>query len=470
MDGLQLSKIIREHMPWVKIIILSGHDEFNYAQAAVKIGVTEYLLKPINSQELIKALKKITDLLDQEIKDRESYKQLQLQAEGNLALLREKFLLRLVMGGVSSAEAVEQSQNLGLPIIAQYYLVLLVKVELCDKNNQFDYREYQRIDLVISKLVGNNSNILYTKKDLDELVLILKGDDPGQLQQDVAFWVDLVRKEGESTEICNLVIKMGSPQRRLSDIHHSFSEAFIGINTDDKNLNSIKPILSAEQSELLKQGRSALENYLKFGNLQDYDDFFPTFIKPADESVLRSDLVRNYMLVDIAFTITQFISDLGGKPDQLPQEINDIEKLIDRSATTDQVNDILRNLITTAILFRNSQVNHEQSSLIQGAKAHIDNSFSNPDLKMNEIAAKFNLSPGYFSTIFHQEIGESFRNYLNNLRISHAKKLLRTTNLKVSEIAYKSGYNDPHYFSTIFKKSVGFTPQQFRTQPKNGKN
>ena len=93
MDGLQLSKIVREHMPWVKIIILSGYDEFSYAQAAVKLGVTEYLLKPISVPDLNLTLHKVTDLLDHEKSEREYLKLLRDQVKDNLSLLREKFLL-----------------------------------------------------------------------------------------------------------------------------------------------------------------------------------------------------------------------------------------------------------------------------------------------------------------------------------------------------------------------------------------
>jgi two-component system response regulator YesN len=89
---------------------------------------------------------------------------------------------------------------------------------------------------------------------------------------------------------------------------------------------------------------------------------------------------------------------------------------------------------------------------------------------MNGVAKKFNLSSSHFSTVFSQEIGETFRDYLNTLRIDRARELLRTTNLKCSEIAYQCGYNDSHYFSTVFKKKAGFSPQQYRGQSKNRKN
>ena len=84
MNGLQLRKIVREHMPWVKIIILSGHNEFEYAQSAVKLGVTEYLLKPVSAQDLHQVLESLSATLDQEKQEREKLKSLQTKVEDNL--------------------------------------------------------------------------------------------------------------------------------------------------------------------------------------------------------------------------------------------------------------------------------------------------------------------------------------------------------------------------------------------------
>ena len=90
MDGLQLCKIIRERMPWVKIIILSGHDEFEYAQEAIKLGVNEYLLKPITVQEMHKVLQKLAAQLDHEKSEQENLDKLREQLEENQAMLQGK--------------------------------------------------------------------------------------------------------------------------------------------------------------------------------------------------------------------------------------------------------------------------------------------------------------------------------------------------------------------------------------------
>jgi two-component system response regulator YesN len=470
MDGLQLSKIIREHMPWIKIVILSGHDEFNYAKTAIKIGVAEYLLKPVSSEDLIEVLQKIALSLDQETKERESLKQLKEQAEDSIVLLREKFLLRLIMGGVSSAEAIEQGQRLGLNIVSKYYMVLLIKVELRDSDNTCDYREYQKVEELVLSLAGNNPNVLYTKKELGELVLILKGDSLEQIQEEGAFLANLIQQEGRSKANCNLIIELGQSQQRIGDINRSLSEAVIKAKNVAEYSRIKKSIGSLQHAEILKVEHNALEDYLKFGNLQDIDDFFALYLQPINEVAARSELVKNYGLMDIVLTVSQFVNDLGGKVEQIAPDFNNIERLIQDAKSIDQMNKELKSLIERALNFRNRQTNHERTILIQEAKAFIEENFSNPDLHMNGVAAKFNLSSSHFSTVFSQEVGETFRDYLNTLRIDRARELLRTTNLKCSEIAYQCGYNDSHYFSTVFKKKTGFSPQQFRGQSQDRKN
>ena len=467
MDGLQLSKIIREYMPWVKIIIISGHDEFEYARAALKLGVTEYLLKPITSADLIEVLKKVATALDHEKHERENLKQLQKQVEGNLQLRREQFLLKLLMGGISSVEAIEQGQQLGLNLVAHQYLVILIKIELRDAGKPFDYQQYQRIEKIVSNLAGNNPDILLTKKDLEELVLVMKGNDPEALQQEAVFWRQLIHKEVGSDPFCELVIEIGAPQQRLSDIHRSFAEALVKVKNTEKN---ILPVTTAENVGLVKFDHAELENYLKMGSLLNFNEFFEIHLRSICENALHSELVRHYVFLDVILTIAQFVSDLGDEVSQVAPEVQEIENLMERITSLNQMKSELRRIISGALVFRNSQTNHERSMTIQQAKAYIDSHFADPDLQMNKVAAQFSLSSNHFSTVFSQEMGVSFRDYLNNLRINRAKELLLSTNISCAQVAYQSGYNDSHYFSTFFKKKTGLTPQEFREQTQDSEN
>jgi len=457
-----LSKIVREHMPWIKIIILSGYNEFDYAQSAVKLGVTEYLLKPVSAKDLYQVLENLYSTLDREQEEREKIKNLQDKNEGNLVFSREKFLLKLVTGGISSADAIEQSQQLGLDIIARYYLVVLIRIELCERSQPFDYHEYQRVEIIVSEFAGNNFDVFVTKKDLEELVLLIKGDSPRQLVHEVDFLTDLIKNEVETQTSCTIVVEIGSPQNRLGDIHHSFAEALVkskAVQTDPKESNKY-----IETGDLLKINHGDIENYLKFGTTHDFDEFFSTTLLPMGEIALKSDLMKHYLFVDIILTITQFVSDLGGDIDKLVADVNEIENMLNQIKSIEQIKTEMTRIFTSAVTFRNSQANHERALIVQQAKAYIDNHFVDPELKMNLVALKFNISPSHFSTIFHQEIGVTFRDYIGKLRINRAKELLRTTNLKCSDVGYKSGFNDSHYFSHVFKKKTGLPPRQFREQ------
>ena len=90
------------------------------------------------------------------------------------------------------------------------------------------------------------------------------------------------------------------------------------------------------------------------------------------------------------------------------------------------------------------------------------------DLSLNEVAGQANLSPSHFSTVFSQETGQTFKQYLTEVRIKRAKELLRSSTLRSFEIAYQIGYSDPHYFSYVFRKHTGLSPKEYRLQAQPG--
>jgi two-component system response regulator YesN len=204
--------------------------------------------------------------------------------------------------------------------------------------------------------------------------------------------------------------------------------------------------------------------------LTNFDSFFEAYLRPICETALQSELVMHYIFLEIMLTIAQLVSDLGDEVSQVAPEVREIESLMESITTIEQMKTELRRIISGALIYRNSQANHERSMMIQQAKAYIDSHFDDPELQMNKVATQFNLSPNHFSTVFSQEMGTSFRDYINNLRINRAKELLLGTHISCAQVAYQCGYNDPHYFSTFFKKKTGVAPQEFREQTPDNQN
>jgi two-component system, response regulator YesN len=228
MDGLQLCRIVRERIPQAKVIILSGHDEFEYAQEAIHLGVTEYLLKPVTVQDLNSVLGKIVAQLEKEKKDQENINKLQEQLEENRTVLKENLLLKLAIGAISSAEAFEQSQQIGLDLFARYYLVIAIRIEPCNYSESSGSAEIKRIHSVVSKLVENNPDVFLLLKDIEEVFLIMKGNTPEYLDEEKNLLLEQFQHQLAGTD-CKLMIGIGTPKKRIADVSQSFGEALVSI-------------------------------------------------------------------------------------------------------------------------------------------------------------------------------------------------------------------------------------------------
>jgi two-component system response regulator YesN len=215
-------------------------------------------------------------------------------------------------------------------------------------------------------------------------------------------------------------------------------------------------------SGLKKLDHSALRQFLETGLVDDFDAFFAKTVLPLAEAGLRSSPLKHYIIVDIELAVAQFVSDLGGDTRQIFPIHKDEDQFLAALQTLDQIRAETRRLFTEALVYRDSQVGNDRSTIIRRARQYIDEHFSDSDLSLNEIAAEVGFSPNHFSAVFSAETGGTFRDYLTRTRIEHAKKLLSSSRLKCSEVAFQCGYNDPHYFSVIFRKNDGMTPQQFR--------
>jgi two-component system, response regulator YesN len=462
MDGLQLTKIVRERMPRVKIIILSGHDEFDYAQAAIKFGVTEYLLKPVTVQDLHVVLQKTAALLDRERRGQEDHHKLQEQLAANEAIFQERLLLKLAMGTISASEAISAADQLGLELAARCYLVAVIKIQRREPSAQLDFQEQLRVQQSISRLLEKNPDVYLLRQDPEELILMLKGNTPEYLQEECDLLLKQIERQVSETRY-KLTVGTGTPKERLSDISQSFVEALVTIRTEaDKN--EPDPFSRIDQAEWLKVDKSAVENYLKRGTREELPFFIDAYIQPLSAEASRWRMLRNYVLTDIILATAKFVSELEGNVEQVIPDLHCIERVLANITTAEQIKAQVVKILSSALAFRDSKTSHQYLGMIQHAKEFIGSHHMDPDILLDKVAGHVNLSPCHFSAVFSQETGTTFKEYLTELRINSAKELLRTTSLRSSEISERVGYHDPHYFSYVFRKNAGLSPKEFRLQ------
>lgn len=462
MDGLQLSRIVRERLPHTKIVILSGHDEFEYAQEAIKLGVSEYLLKPVTVQDLRRVLQKVASKMDREVEEQASLLKLQTQVQENRAALIERLLLKLLVGGIALTEAIEQSELLGVDLIARCYLVVVIRIALDDATGRFDYDEYHKVQEIVSGVVDKNPDVFVIRKDPEELVLIIKGSTPAFLQEDRDFILAQIVRRVKDTR-CKLSIGVGSERNRIADLGQSLIEAVAQLQNGSGEKDG-GPSTGVATAELLKVDKSAVQDYLKCGVAEEFEEFFNDFILPLGETAARSPIVKNYIFLDLVFTAARFVQELGGDVDGVLPELEHIDTILQNIKTIEQIKQQAEQILTAVLAFRDSRVVGLHAGIIQQAKAYIDAHYMDPELSLHDVAGRVGHSTCHFSTMFGEETGQTFKEYLTELRVKRAKELMRTTNLRSFEISDQVGYNDPHYFSLVFRKSTGFSPKEFRLQ------
>jgi two-component system response regulator YesN len=474
MDGLQLSRLVRERLPATKIVILSGHDEFGYAQEAIKLGVAEYLLKPIGVREMRNLLARLAAQLDGERRARADLRTLQQRVESELPLRRERFLIRLLTVGADAAAAVAESRALGLDLVAVAFQVHVVRVDLAAGAGPDDFAACETVYQGLADLTSALPGAHLVKKDVDEFVVVLKGESPAAVQGSSRRLAALIHSQVAPRVRATLRTGAGDPQQRLCAINHSFSSALLALHSGRRHELESAATRDAAGAELLRLNKQALDDFLRYGSEAEFPAMFAAYAGALSPAALRSPAIRGYLLTDVVLAAARAVHQHGGSADALFAEFGNLPAAPTASGTTsgadgsatglDALREQTRAVCLWALHARESVAGSRHGPLIQRARAYLEEHYAEPGLALNDVAAHVGLSPNHLSTVFSSEAGETIRDYVARLRMEQAKELLRTTNLSAAEICARVGYNDPHYFSAAFKRATGHSPRRFRAQ------
>ena len=173
-------------------------------------------------------------------------------------------------------------------------------------------------------------------------------------------------------------------------------------------------------------------------------------------------MMANYMFVDILLAASRMIKESGGAPEQVIPQALRYQEVGVKMMKLEEVLPISRQMLEQAISFRDRQGSNRYGTVIRKAKAFIAEHYGDSNVTLHDVADHVALSNNHFCTVFSQEMGVTFTEYLTGVRMSKAKEMLTSTAMRTSDVAYAVGYNDPHYFSYLFKKHTGLSPRDFR--------
>lgn len=470
MDGLELSTLIKNEMPDIEIIILSGFTEFEYAKKAISLGVAEFLSKPINSEDLLNEVNKVADRLDEKRKEQELKQKYKKEMEENYQVSWRQLLQDLVTGGVATTSLLEQAKELGINLSALCYNMILFKMWSGEKSEQEYSNTKESLNQKIQKYCKDNDFILFDR-GLEGYAIILKADEETEM--------DGVQNKlvADITDMLNMHPHMryfggiGTKVNRLSELPVSFdnaSHAFARRYMTEENLfaeydNHFVQKADEEEFDITKINtkqvdRSEILKYLKLAEPSEAVYFVEEYINEFDKSAIGSTLFRQYIAMDVYFCSIDFIQGLGLDKSEIPT----LDVTGKDLQSVDGTKKYLSEVLAKAATLREQSVSDKYSDVVDEVLNYVENHYSDEELSLNEVASVVNLSPNHLSTIFSQKTGQTFIKYLTDYRMNKAKELLKCTNKKSSAISFEVGYKDSHYFSFLFKKTQGMTPTQFR--------
>ncbi len=466
-DGIKFSEMVIKRYPKTKIVILSGYDNFNYVQKSMHIGASDYLLKPINNDELFKAASKLKNIIDFERESSKEYNLLKKELTDNLPYIKEKFLNELIYDNLDTEKIINKALFLGLRFKYQYIQVAAIEITSLRENN-YNGLNFKRNTIVMNivKQFFQMDEYTYIFYDMQNRIIILNNNENTDLLEKCeALKVSIVN----NTEFC-VSIGIGRQMKHMWEIQASYKEALdalkyrvtegnnlvifydhinIGnINQNVCNINELNEKLSFYlRSALYDKASSVIEQY--FENI-DLDH--------------RNNLKElRIMAMNIVTTSFKTLISMGlYNSDEL---YNVQIRLFNELILLDTLPDIIKALnevIIEVIKRDNNSKPSKMDDMIIKAKEYIDANLSDCELSLSFTAKHLYINPSYLSRMFKKEIGISFVEYITKIRMEKAIELLRKGELKVFEIADCIGISDSNYFSTCFKKYFGVSVSEYK--------
>ena len=461
MNGLELSKEAKKLFPWLRIIILSGYDDFSYAKQAIAVGVTEYLLKPVDETELLPVLQKIKNEVEAERRKQHDIQLLKKQQKLTLPLQQEKLLQTfLEMSENKSLEAwVEQAREIKMNWIASHYNLLIFEPLQSEQHT----RSYTHAMYLLRKHAESSYGSVFAAEVRGLPCCLVLGDSVEDIQERSYGFAQTIRFEMETLYQSKMLICMGGVVHSLADLSTSLQTAqTLALQMQGQTqIVSASDLIKYENTNKTLTADGNFESQLLYITKGKTKELLSSLIADFDATAENSTIFRNYLYMQVLLSTSHFIRKLGGDPQEvLGYTSNHITiDFNDRS-----LYDALYTMLDQTIDFRDSHAQLQYSEATRNAIAYIHENYASLDINMRDVAKHVSLSSSHFCTVFSQEVGKTFTEYITDIRLEKAKEMLLNTTLLSQHIAEKVGYSDRHYFSYLFKKHVGLSPTEFRKQ------
>ncbi|MFP4376305.1 MAG: helix-turn-helix domain-containing protein [Spirochaetales bacterium] len=466
-DGLELASFVSERYPATKTILLTGYDEFHYAQEAVKLHVRDFLLKPVTASQLREHLDAIYNELEVERNRIHHLERIQEQAKESLPLLRERFLHRLVRGVLSPEEQRRRAELLSLPLTGPWYCALICDPDNVESSEELTVLAVQNVLSDAAEEMGVGVAFATARGNA---AAIVSESTPEAAEACALELAETVADRATAELGITVSVGIGHAVRELEELPDAYKGARQAL--EHRIVAGPNRITTLAEAGATPPTRSPVDTGglrrqfargLKTGSREEAESALATLLEVLQASGGSAELCYEQMHRLLADSLSA-LEAVGIDHRELPDfDANVFAQLAGLKTLRDMQSWFER--LAARVRERIGQNRESHSSdKAEAAVRYINERYNSKEFSLSEICKSLAVSKSYFSALFKEHTGMTFVEYLTTTRIERAKELLLTTDLKSYEIADRVGFGDAHYFSLTFKKQVGASPTEYREQ------
>jgi two-component system response regulator YesN len=468
-DGLEVARDILIRDPEAIIICITGFNDFEYAQTAVKLGIYDMFTKPLDMLEIQTVLKEAVNHIEEIKKNRQDIEKLNALAAESLPILQRTFLERMLDGicELPEPEIFDRLERLNIDIRGRFYSVALISPRLPElSKSEFDMK-LMALSHTSEELIqasGFKCVSVYDSFNCTS-ILISWNDEEYSLKLDDIF--STIRNKLLFYFNLDIYVGIGGIVTNIREINTAMMEAqeaigyrYLFAQNNIVNIKNVIRIFNKPSTNYnIEMGN--IIGCFKDGNLEKLSQRLNELVAAvASASGGNNDGLRR-IFIELTVLVVHMASDIGVDADEI-LGCSDPYKKILQMPNMGELIVWFKALCQDLLAAIDDKKGKRTNRIISLAKRYIDEHFTDSNMSLISISEHVELSSVYFCQLFHNESGIRLSEYVNSVRINRAKELLKNSNLKIYEIAYNVGYNNPKYFNYIFKKQTGVTPNDYR--------
>ncbi len=442
-----------------KFVIITGYRDFEYAQKAVRLGVEDFLLKPINIQNISDVMQTLKQKMETDALEIQKIDQLKASVDQNKEILRQSFLQRLVENHVAKSEAKTKLDTYGYSnLIGQCVCCIVQLDQSLDEEQQKNYH-YKILDIIEAMQLDEEIAFIHY---LGNLILYFSLPNYELIVQRMNMVRDKVG------HLLNTKVDVGISQmcKGYEGIHQAYQEANKALHAR-MMLDEARCILYEDYLRCKQTVNIAAMDWDDFlfsvqnGLEPQVEAFVDNYIQQIRESGNQDLQWLKFMTINI-LTKAEPVLHKHGKSLATLGKYHDFDQRVDNIETIAMMEVIIRDTLKAMMEYNKRLKPKKGKQVIEQALEVIEADIYDPQMGLAYVAGKIYVNDSYLSRVFKQETGQSLTAYIMKKRIDESIRLLNTTDLKVYEIAERIGINNAHYFSICFKKQIGMTVKQYK--------